>query len=558
MPASPEALTTRALQHLERLVGFDTTSRGPNLELIGYVEAELAALGVAGRRTPNADGTKTNLYATLGPVVEGGVVLSGHTDVVPVDGQPWTSDPWTLTRRGDRLHGRGACDMKGFLALALAAAPEVLAARPARPVHLAFSYDEEVGCLGAPDMIADMARELPRPAAVIVGEPTDMQAVSGHKGVATFGLSVRGREGHSSLPEHGVSAIMEAVPLLARLHALAERLRGEGAAGSSFDPPYPTLTVGLVHGGTAGNILARELEAVFDLRTPPGLDPMAVLAPFLAEVSALDARLKARAPEAGAAVRRRSLTPALAPEPGGAAEALARRLAGDNGPARGVSYGTEAGQFQGAGWSVVVCGPGSIEQAHQADEYVELAQMQRGAAFMARLGRVAGVRLHARADGRFVSDLGEVRCALGRGGVVSAGEKREGDGATPLGVWPLRRVLWRPDRLPRPATALPTAAIAPADGWSDDPADPLYNRPVSHPHPHSAERLWREDELYDVVVVLGHNDDPPLPGLGSAVFLHCAKPGLPPTEGCVALRRDDLLAMLAGAVPGDALEVSQA
>ena len=385
MPASPEALTRRALVHLERLVAFDTTSRGPNLDLVAYVEGELGALGVTGRRVPNADGTKTNLYATLGPPAEGGVVLSGHTDVVPVDGQPWTTDPWTLTRRGDRLHGRGTCDMKGFLALALAAAPEVLAARPARPAHLAFSYDEEVGCLGAPDMIADMVRELPRPAVVIVGEPSDMTAVSGHKGVATFTLTVRGREAHSSLPEQGVSAIMEAVPLLARLHALAGDLRARADAASPFDPPYPTLTIGVVRGGTAGNILARECEALFDLRTPPGLDPMGVLAPVLAEVAALDARLKARAPEAGASLRRRSLTPAFAPEREGAAEALARRLAGDNGPARAVSYAAEAGQFQEAGFSTVICGPGSIAQAHQADEYVELEQMQRGAAFMTRL-----------------------------------------------------------------------------------------------------------------------------------------------------------------------------
>lgn len=168
------------------------------------------------------------------------------------------------------------------------------------------------------------------------------------------------------------------------------------------------------------------------------------------------------------------------------------------------------------------------------------------------------MRLDAFSDGRFVSDTGEVSCALGRGGVIAAGAKREGDGATPLGSWPLRRVLWRPDRLGRPATALPWAPLRPQDGWSDDPADPAYNRHVIHPHPHSAERLWREDELYDIVVVLAHNDDPAVPGLGSAIFLHCAKPGLPPTEGCVALLRDDLLAVLAQAAPGDALTVSRA
>lgn len=384
MPVDSDALQSRALVQLERLIGFDTTSRASNLPLIEYVEAELAGLGISGRRVPNADGAKTNLYATLGPAAEGGVVLSGHTDVVPVDGQPWTSDPFTLTRRDDRLFGRGTCDMKGFLALALAAAPDVVAARPERPVHLAFSYDEEVGCLGAPDMIADMVRELPRPALVVVGEPTDMQAVSGHKGVSTHVVTVRGREAHSSLPDQGASAIMAAIPLLASLERLAARLRHE-TRSEGFHPPHATLTVGVIRGGTAGNILARECEFLFDLRTPPGLDPLAVLAPFLAECAAADAALKARASEAGVTVARRSLTPALAPERDGAAEAFVRRLTGDNGPARMVSYAAEAGQFQGAGFSTVICGPGSIEQAHQADEYVELDQMRRGAAFMARL-----------------------------------------------------------------------------------------------------------------------------------------------------------------------------
>ena len=385
MPVDADALQSRALVHLERLVGFDTTSRGSNLPLIEYVEAELGRLGVSGRRVPNADGAKSNLYATLGPSAEGGIVLSGHTDVVPVDGQPWTSDPFALTRRGERLFGRGTCDMKGFLALALAAAPDVVAAAPARPVHLAFSYDEEVGCLGAPDMIADMVRELPRPALVVVGEPTDMQAVSGHKGVAAHVVTVRGREAHSSLPDQGASAIMAAIPLLASLERLASRLKADGRHAEGFHPPHATLTVGVIRGGTAGNILARECEFLFDLRTPPGLDPLEVLAPFLAECAAADAALKLRAPEAGVSVTRRSLTPALAPEPDGAAEAFVRRLTGDNGPARRVSYAAEAGQFQGAGFSTVICGPGSIEQAHQADEYVELEQMRRGAAFMARL-----------------------------------------------------------------------------------------------------------------------------------------------------------------------------
>jgi acetylornithine deacetylase len=380
-----EALAARSLSILERLVAFDTTSRGSNLPLIEYVEGELAALGVTGRRVPNAAGDKTNLFASLGPAVEGGVVLSGHTDVVPVDGQPWTSDPFVLTRRGERLYGRGTCDMKGFLALALAAAPELAKAPLARPVHLAFSYDEEIGCLGAPAMIEAIARELPRPAAVIVGEPTNMEAVRGHKGIAAFKVTVTGREAHSSLTHLGVSAVMAAVKLMDLLTKLSERLEREADPASPFLPKGATLTIGQVNGGTAVNILARECVFWFDLRTPPGVDTEALLAPFLAEAKALDAALKARAPETGVRVDRRSLTPPLAPETGGEAERLARVLAGDNGPGRVVSYAAEAGQFQGAGFSTVICGPGSIDQAHQPDEYVEIAQMQRGAQFMARL-----------------------------------------------------------------------------------------------------------------------------------------------------------------------------
>ena len=380
-----EALAARSLDILARLVAFDTTSRGSNLALIRYVEAELAALGVTGRRVPNAAGDKTNLFATLGPPVEGGVVLSGHTDVVPVDGQFWTSDPWTLTRRGDRLYGRGTCDMKGFLALALAAAPDLVQAPLRRPVHLAFSYDEEIGCLGAPAMIETIARELPTPSAVIVGEPTSMQAVRGHKGIAVFKVTVLGHEAHSSLTHMGVSAVMEAVRLMHSLTHLSDALEQGADPHSPFTPKGATLTIGMVNGGTASNILARECIFWFDLRTPPGLDPLEILAPFFAEASAMDAALKARSPDAGVRIDMRSVTPPLAPEIDGAAEQLARLLAGDNGPARVVSYAAEAGQFQGAGFSTVICGPGSIDQAHQPDEYVEIAQMERGAQFMGRL-----------------------------------------------------------------------------------------------------------------------------------------------------------------------------
>ena len=373
------------LDILKTLVGFDTTSRESNLALIAWVESYLDGHGVPHRRVPNVDGTKSNLIATIGPAVEGGAVLSGHTDVVPVDGQPWVTDPFEITERDGRIYGRGTCDMKGFLALALGAVPDLIAAHPRKPVHLAFSYDEEIGCLGAPAMIAVIKKELPPPAFVVVGEPTDMVAVNGHKGITYFRVTVTGREAHSSQTQLGVSAIMEAVALMAALTELSARLEREADPASPFTPKGASLTIGLVNGGTAGNIMARECSFLFDLRCPPGLDPHMILTPFFAQAAALDVALKARADEAGVAIVQTSSTPAFAPEPDGLAESFARRLAGDNGPPRAVAFATEAGQFQQAGFSTVLCGPGSIEQAHQPNEYVEVAQMQRGRDFMRRL-----------------------------------------------------------------------------------------------------------------------------------------------------------------------------
>jgi acetylornithine deacetylase len=385
VPQSSELLTAKAIDILSLLVGFDTTSRDSNLALIGWVEAYLADLGVASRRVPNPDGTKANLLATLGPNVAGGVVLSGHTDVVPVDGQAWSSDPWTLTERDGRLYGRGTCDMKGFSALALAAAPLMIARGLTRPVHLALSYDEEVGCLGAPDLIATIVKEIPPPSAVIVGEPTNMEAVRGHKGIATFRVTVSGVEAHSSLTHLGISANMAAIPLMNALVGLSKDLEAAADPASPFAPKGCTLTIGQINGGTAPNILARQCVFVFDLRTPPGVKPAQVLADFAALVARTDAALKARSPEAGVVFEKRASTPALTPEDDGVAETLARALSGDNGPPRVVSYAAEAGQFREAGFSTVICGPGSIDQAHQPDEYVERSQMERGAAFMLRL-----------------------------------------------------------------------------------------------------------------------------------------------------------------------------
>jgi len=378
-------LVTRATAILERLIAFDTTPRESNLALISHVEALLGGLGIASHRVMNAEGTKANLYATLGPMVAGGVVLSGHTDVVPVDGQDWTSDPWTLTQRGERFYGRGTCDMKGFLALALAAAPNILAARLERPVHLAFSYDEEVGCLGAPSMIRELVRDLPAPMAVIVGEPTNMEVVTGHKGISSWIVNVTGHEAHSSLTHLGISANMVAVRLMQKLADIADQLERQGDPQSGFVPPHATLTIGQIQGGTAVNILAGKCSFVFDLRTPPGQNPEAIVAPFLALAASEDARIKAQFGDAGVSVVRRSKTPCLVPDPDSPAEHLARRLTGDNGPPRMVPYAAEAGQFQEAGFSTIICGPGSIEQAHQPDEYLEIAQWARGAGFMERL-----------------------------------------------------------------------------------------------------------------------------------------------------------------------------
>lgn len=379
------SMSARAI--LERLIAFDTTSRESNLELIDWVARFLAERGVDARIVPSPDGRKANLFARIGPEVPGGVVLSGHTDVVPVDGQAWSTDPWVLTEKDGRLYGRGVADMKSFAALALSRVEAARAASLKRPLFLAFSYDEEVGCLGAPGLIKEMAPAIPTPAAVIVGEPTSMRVVSGHKGIATFLVEVEGKEAHSSSVRDGVSAIMQAVPLM----SLVEQMCREAAqhpTAADFDPPHATMTIGLVDGGTAVNILARRCSFVWDLRCPPGDDPEVYVARFLAAAEATDRAIKARFPQGGVTVTRRSATPALRIELDGEAERLARAITGDNG-VQTAAFATEAGLFQGAGWSSVVCGPGSIEQAHQPDEWIALDQLEKGGAFIdALIGRL--------------------------------------------------------------------------------------------------------------------------------------------------------------------------
>jgi acetylornithine deacetylase len=385
--AAPEAEMGEvyaAREMLAKLVAFPTVSRDSNLALIDFARGYLAGHGVESRVVPNPEGTKASLYALVGPSEPGGVVLSGHTDVVPVDGQRWTSDPWTLTEREGRLYGRGACDMKGFDALALALVPDMLKAGLKRPVQIALSYDEELGCLAAPGMIAAMRQTLPPAAAVFVGEPTSMQVVTAHKACVGLETVVTGHEVHSSILHRGVSAVMTAARLV-QWHA--ER-NAENAASpepnSDFDPPYTTLHVGTIAGGTAGNITAAHCRFLTDFRVMPSEDPGAWIDRYRAHAAQVSAEIAAIHPAAGVRVEVRQRTPGVGPERDGAAEALARALTGDN-ARRAVSYCTEAGQFQEQGYSTVVVGPGDIAQAHQPDEFLTVAQFEAGEAFLRRV-----------------------------------------------------------------------------------------------------------------------------------------------------------------------------
>ena len=376
-------LPARAI--LDRLVGFPTVSRDSNLALVEWVEAYLSDHGVASRRVPDPTGTKAALYANVGPEAEGGLVLSGHTDVVPVDGQDWSTDPWTVTEREGRLYGRGTCDMKGFDALALAMVPYALSLDLRRPLQIALSYDEEVGCVGAPPMIDDMAGHLPRASAAIIGEPTMMRPVTGHNASTIFRIHVRGHEVHSSKLPQGVSAVHEAGRILGWVNARNAAIQAEpiDPASAPFDPPFTTVHVGTIQGGTAHNITAKDCRLDVGFRCPAGDDPERHAGDLTAFLDDLDRDLRARRPEAGVAFERSFGVPGLRPEADGAAEALVRRITGDNGT-HVVTYGTEAGQFQERGYSAVVWGPGDIAQAHQPDEWIAVDQFRKGEAALRR------------------------------------------------------------------------------------------------------------------------------------------------------------------------------
>lgn len=370
---------------LQCLVACPTVSRESNLPLINWVRNFLADHGVNSHLVADATGRKSNLFASIGPSVQGGLVLSGHTDVVPTDGQAWTSDPFTLTPRGSRLHARGACDMKGFIASALARVPEWKATHLSRPIHLMFSYDEEAGCLGAPSMIAAAREALPKPAVVIVGEPTGMRVATEHKAICVLRTRVTGIEAHSSLTHQGVSAVTLAGDLIAYLSELSRGLAAQVRKGARrFEPPYTTLSVNRIDGGTAINILAAVCQFDWDIRTLPGETSTAILEQLSSFVDARLAELLKEGKRCTVETTVRADVPALKAD-AGRAELLTLAAIQSAADPITVPFATEGGQYQQAGWSTVVCGPGSIGQAHKPDEYIERSELAACEAFLDRV-----------------------------------------------------------------------------------------------------------------------------------------------------------------------------
>jgi acetylornithine deacetylase len=374
-----------SIEMIRRLVAMDTTSRNSNLEIIDFIADHLERLGVKGRLVHDESGRKANLYATLGPADKPGIALSGHTDVVPIDGQSWSSDPWTMAERDGRLFGRGTADMKAFLAILLAKAPEMLRREPTTPIHLVFTYDEEVGCMGVRSLLK-VLRDLPvRPYACIIGEPTDMKVMVGHKGKMSLRCHVHGRECHSSLAPEGVNAIEYAALVIGRLRAMGRRMAAEGPFDPDFDVAHSTVHTGVVRGGTALNIVPKHCAFDFEFRYLPGTDPEALLAEVkgFAETELLP-QMKAVAPEAGFTWEPISAFPGLDMPADSEIVAFVKSLTGGNSVGK-VAFGTEGGLYQEAGIPTVICGPGSISQAHKPDEFIEIDQVAQCEAFIDRL-----------------------------------------------------------------------------------------------------------------------------------------------------------------------------
>lgn len=371
------------LDLVKMLIAFDTTSRDSNLALIDFAQSLLEKSGARCRRSYDATGKKANLFATIGPDSGGGYVLSGHTDVVPVDGQDWSSDPFAPEVRDGRLYGRGACDMKGFIGVALALAPEIARARLTRPIHFALSYDEEVGCVGVTGLLDDLKAEGIKPALAIIGEPTLMKIVGAHKGGAKLVTRCCGREHHSSQPERGANAVMMAGEFITLLDSVWHELRAD--SDPRFDPPHSTVQANMMSGGTAVNILARESEITWEYRCLPDRDASAIVERVNAR-AALEVlpKYQRRAPEAQLETTLQAQYPGLAMDEDSPAIRLARELTGAN-QVEAVAYGTEAGHFQNYGIPAVICGPGSIEQAHRPDEFCEVSELDACTAFLRKV-----------------------------------------------------------------------------------------------------------------------------------------------------------------------------
>jgi acetylornithine deacetylase len=385
--------SAETLAHLATLIGFPSISHRSNRDLIDWAAGELHAAGATTRLSFNAERTKANLFATFPgqDSEDGGLVLSGHSDVVPVDGQDWASDPFRADIRDGRLYGRGACDMKGFLAAALARAPALAAAGLRRPLHLAFSYDEELGCLGISALLDDLREAGIRPAACIVGEPTSMRLVSAHKGGASWSCRVCGRAAHSSLAPQAVNAVEYAGRLIGFIADLAAEFRAHGPFDRAFDVPHPTISTNLIDGGTAGNIVPAACRLQFEYRVLPGMDGEAIIARIRDHAAAhLLPAMRAIDPAADIVFENIARIPPLAPDEASAVFTAACAVLGTN-AGGAVAFGSEAGSFQANAIPTILCGPGSIEQAHKADEFVPLAELAACERFLdAMVTRLAG------------------------------------------------------------------------------------------------------------------------------------------------------------------------
>ncbi len=397
VPADPISLPI-----IRKLIGFDTTSRESNLELIEYVRGYLAELGVESLLVHDDEKRKANLYATVGPADRPGICLSGHTDVVPVDGQEWHTPPFEAVVKDGKVFGRGTSDMKSFIAIALAFVPRLLERGLKTPVHLAFSYDEEVGHLGAKRLI-EVVKDMPvKPAMCIVGEPTSLGVVIGHKGKKKVRVNVRGHEAHSSLTHEGVNAIEYAARLIAFMQDTARRWQKEGPFDEECDVPFTTMQVGMIRGGTAPNIVPKSCVFDMEIRHLPSVDPERLFEPIRRHArEAIEPDMKAVAPQAGFEFEEFARNLALNTDPEEAVVAFVKRLAGQNKHGK-VGFGTEAGLFQQrAGIPTVVCGPGDIAQAHKPNEFITLDQIRKGEAFMTRLEEyVTSERLAPPAEAR--------------------------------------------------------------------------------------------------------------------------------------------------------------